>query len=51
MSRWGFLEFIIRIAKDKYLDRKIANSISEAVERFITDYFIDPWRKLDIEGW
>jgi len=51
MSRWGFLEFVIRISKDKYLDRKLASTISEAVERFINDYFVEQWKKLDIVGW
>ena len=50
MRRWSFLEFIVRAANDKYRDRGLAATTTEAVRKFLTDNllgknFVEPWQE------
>lgn len=54
LVRYEFLEIIVRIAKDKYVRKKVCFSLAEAVERLFKEhllgkfenltYVLDPWR-------
>jgi hypothetical protein len=52
MKRWKFLEFMIRLAKDKYVDqKKIEKTFAGALKRLIRNNFLEIWDELKVTPW
>jgi hypothetical protein len=52
MNRWNFLELIVRLSKEIYMEKRKEESEHHiAVTRFIKKYFVRTWNSLGIEPW
>lgn len=53
MRRWGFMEFIVRISIELYLNgpKKQATSYAGATEKFIEEKLIKDVEQLEMEPW
>ena len=51
MYRWSFLESIIRLSKDKYLETGMETTYAGALNRLINKKFVPNLDKIDFGPW
>lgn len=52
LKRWKFIEFLIRFAKDKYMEqKKLEKTHTAALRRLLRVGFLETWNDLDITPW
>lgn len=51
MYRWSFLESLIRLAAEKYIETKQAESYADAFQRLIEKEFVPNLNKIQMEPW
>jgi hypothetical protein len=51
MYRWSFLESLVRLSKDKYMDTNYETTYAGALNRLIHKKFIPNLDKVDFEPW
>ena len=52
LKRWKFLEFMIRLAKEKYMEvKKVEKTYTGALRRMIRVNFLEIWEELGVVPW